>query len=113
MSRIGTALVMALALLIVACTSDRPAPTEANATYAMQGTVVRLRSEGANIAVIKHGEIKGWMEPMTMEFPVPKQEEFQKLREGQQITATVFVKDLEYWIDDIRVIAGTNAGQRQ
>lgn len=53
------------------------------------------------IAVIKHENIEGWMEAMTMEFPVKDHAEFVKLAVGKRIRATVHVKDLDYWLTDI------------
>jgi protein SCO1/2 len=54
------------------------------------------------IAVIKHDAIEGWMEAMTMEFPVRDRAEFAKLREGMRIQATVEVQDLDYWLTSIQ-----------
>ncbi len=68
--------------------------------YSLRGKVLRLRPE-ARVASIDHEKIEGWMEAMTMEFPVPKEEDFAKLREGATIHATVNVNDLNYWLTDI------------
>ena len=67
----------------------------------MRGQVRRLDPNGM-IAVIKHEQIEGWMEPMTMEFPIRDKAEFAKLAVGQTITATVLVQDLDYWLVDIK-----------
>jgi Cu/Ag efflux protein CusF len=71
-------------------------------TYQLRGKVLRLRPE-ARIAVIDHEKIEGWMEAMTMEFPVPNAEDFAKLKEGAVIRATVNVNDLNYWLTGIQV----------
>jgi protein SCO1 len=68
--------------------------------YPLRGEIVRLEPK-TQIAVIKHEDIPGWMEAMTMQFPVESRAEFQNLRPGLRIRATVFVKDLDYWIADI------------
>lgn len=70
--------------------------------YQLRGKVLRLRPE-ARIASIDHEKIDGWMEAMTMEFPVPREEDFAKLKEGAVIRATVNVNDLNYWLTDIVV----------
>ena len=70
--------------------------------YSLQGKILRLRPEN-RIAVIKHERIEGWMEAMTMDFPVPDAEQYARLREGQTIRATVLVNDLSYWLTDIQV----------
>lgn len=97
---------MGLSVILTACgrsgTENVPAP--AQKTFPLRGTVVRVRKDGTSIAVIRHEEIKGWMEAMTMEFPVPSAPEFAALHPGDEITATVFVRDLDYWIGDIRII---------
>ncbi len=75
--------------------------------YQLQGVVVR-RDESSRIVTIKHGAIvntagKVWMEPMTMEFPVPNMEDFAKLTKGSEVKASVLARDsdLEYWIEGV------------
>ena len=68
--------------------------------YALHGEVLRLDSQG-RIAAIKHEKIGDWMEAMTMEFPVKEQPEFDRLRAGEKINATVFVQGNSYWVADI------------
>ena len=70
--------------------------------YQLEGVIVRLDAQ-AQTATIKHQEIKGWMEAMTMEFPVSSKEEFARLSQGQSIRANVFVRDLDYHIGDIQI----------
>jgi Cu/Ag efflux protein CusF len=70
--------------------------------YQLKGVIVRIDSQ-QHTATIKHGPIEGWMEAMTMEFPVPSKEEFAALKVGQQIRATVFVRDFDYHVGDIRI----------
>ena len=76
--------------------------------YALEGTVVRLDETG-RIATVKHGPIhdaKGalWMEAMTMEYPVPDEDDFGRLRRGQAIRATIHSRpsDYSYWLADIK-----------
>lgn len=68
--------------------------------YKIHGQIVRLRPEN-RIAVVKHEKIEGWMEAMTMEFPVPDAAEYAKLKQGSWIRATVCVNDLYFWLTDI------------
>ena len=72
--------------------------------YRLKGKVVRLVPEH-RLAAIQHEEIKGWMEAMTMEFPVPDASEFAKLKPGLEIEATVNVQGLDYWLTGIRVVS--------
>jgi Cu/Ag efflux protein CusF len=69
--------------------------------YHMRGVVLLLEPEG-HIAKIKNEKIEGWMESMTMDFPVKDPAEFSKLHAGDTIQATVFVQGLEYWVGDVR-----------
>lgn len=68
--------------------------------YVLEGVILRL-NEADRTATIKHQEIKGWMEAMTMEFPVPKKDQFAKLKEGMKIRATVLTNDRFFWLDEI------------
>ncbi|MBI5085869.1 MAG: copper-binding protein [Acidobacteria bacterium] len=70
--------------------------------YTVRGVVLGLRPE-SRVAVLKHEKIEGWMEPMTMECPVPSAEEFAKLKEGATIRATVNVNDMYFWLTAITV----------
>lgn len=70
--------------------------------YKLHGQILRLRPEN-RIAVIKHEKIEGWMEAMTMEFPIPDAAQFEKLKEGAWIHATVNVNDEFFWLTDVVV----------
>ena len=75
---------------------------EAKQRYKLHGKILRLRREN-RIAVIQHEKIEGWMEAMTMEFPVPSLAEYSKLKEGSVIRSTVNVNDTYFWLTDIVV----------
>ena len=73
----------------------------------LEGVVVRV-DPARKVATVKHGAIKDesgaqWMEPMTMEYPVPDPQDLEKLRRGKAIRATVHsrVSDDEYWLSDV------------
>jgi len=90
-----------LFLLLAGC-SRMPDRGAEEKKYQLSGVIVRLDPQ-QQTATIKHGPIEGWMEAMTMEFPVPSKSEFSQLRPGQTIRATVFVRDLEYHVGEIRI----------
>lgn len=94
------------ALGLASCAPKKREPSfdygEPKQKFTMRGEVLRLRPEN-RVAVIKHEKIEGWMEAMTMEFPVPDAAEYAKLREGATIRATVLVNDLYFWLADITV----------
>ena len=93
-------------LLLAGCrqatlTVKEDAKDEPVKQYALHGEVLRLDAQG-KIAAIKHQKIGDWMEAMTMEFPVKDQAEFDKLRAGETINATVFVQGNSYWVGGIQ-----------
>ena len=71
--------------------------------YQLHGEVVRVDPQNKT-ATINAQKIEGWMEAMTMEFPVRESKEFEKLAPGRHITATVYVTDDGYWIGNIAVL---------
>jgi Cu/Ag efflux protein CusF len=79
------------------------APEPPARQFAMTGQVLRLDARN-DVALIKHDHIEGWMEAMTMEFPVQPNAEFEKLKTGDLVAGTVFVReDYTFWLTDIRV----------
>ncbi len=81
-----------------ACQST-PAPA-AEKRHALRGEVIRL-DEKEKVAVIKHEEIKDFMDAMTMGFPVPDAAEWAKLQPGMKITATVVERKDDYFLTAI------------
>ena len=66
----------------------------------MQGEVVAL-DPAAHLATVKAGKIEGWMDAMTMEYPVKDPQEFSKLRVGDKIQGKVTVQGTDYWISSV------------
>ena len=86
-----------LAVLLCSCGSKKE---EAPKRYKLHGEVVRLDSQG-NLAIIRHQKIDGWMEAMTMTFPVKEAQDFTALHPDDCIDATVFVQEDAFWIGEI------------
>ena len=97
-SRVPRRLVLLLAPL-AACT-----PPKTVKFYSLRGTVKALQPAD-RIAVIQHETIPGFMESMTMEFPIKDPAEFAKLAVGQRIRATVCQQSqgLDFWLQGIVV----------
>jgi protein SCO1/2 len=91
--------------LAVACgkreTNGRFDFGEAKNKYPLRGKVVMLNAD-ERTAKVQHEKIEGWMEAMTMDFPVPDEKEFAKLKEGATFRATVLTNDLFFWLTEIR-----------
>ena len=93
--------ILLLALVLCGCRAKpSTAPIE---RYHLDGVVVSLDPQ-AHTAKIDGQEIKGWMEAMTMDYPVRDQADFNTLHAGDHIAATVFVQDLKYWLGEIHQV---------
>ena len=75
------------ALVPIACSSSKQA-AETDKHYPMSGEVLSLNAKDQT-ATIKSGPITGWMEAMTMEFPIKSKSDYDSLRVGEKIKATV------------------------
>ena len=71
--------------------------------YALSGEVIIL-VPGMQRAVVRHGNIDGWLSATNLEYPVRDAADFAKLQVGDKITATVFVQDSKYWLGTIAVV---------
>ena len=104
MNRVFTALavlsVFALLADLDGCQAKRT-PDASIKRYQLHGTVIGV-DPGTHVAIIKGEKIEGWINAMTMEYPVKDTNEFRSLQPQEQISATVFVEDLNYWIGEIR-----------
>ena len=90
---------MLLLAPLAACT-----PPKTVKFYSLRGTVKALQPAD-RIALIHHETIPGFMESMTMEFPIKDPAEFAKLAVGQRIRATVCQQSqgLDFWLQGIVV----------
>ncbi len=90
----------------LACRQEKPvrATPGSPKTYTVRGEVVALDPTN-RVATLKHQRIEGWMEAMTMEFPVKDPAEFARLGVGDHMEATLYVTDLEYYLGKIQITA--------
>jgi protein SCO1/2 len=97
--------ILLLGFALCACKHDaeRPASKAPIERYKLDGIIVSLDPQGHS-AKINGQKIEGWMEAMTMEYPIKDQTEFAQLHAGDHITATVFVQDLNYWLGEIHQV---------
>lgn len=74
------------------------------------GHVMRGRVEAINPATgrltVKHGRVPGWMDAMTMAYPVDDAAAIAGIRVGDEISATVYEGDLT--LHNVRVVGGGN-----
>ena len=95
--RILMVFLLAFAMVLAGC-ARKAEPKR----YPMQGEIKAL-DPAAKTATIAAGKVGDWMEPMTMEYVIKPEAEFQKLHVGDHIDATVVVTDPTYYVTDIKV----------
>src|ERR1700688_4639428 len=86
---------LVLALLLAGC--ERNPASKPLQEYQMRGEVVSL-DPTSQTATVKSGKIEGWMDAMTMEYPVKNKQEFGSLKVGEKIQAKIAVQGTDYWI---------------
>lgn len=91
-----------VAVLTTACLGQSPAKK----TYTFHGKVEAVNKDTKNLTV--NGErVEGWMEAMTMNYKVDDPSILDKVKPGDQITATVY--DGDYSLHKVQIM-GKNAG---
>lgn len=116
---IRTRLVLAaagvLSAALAGCSHPASAPASSSSAssatppkeYQVTGEVLKL-DPAAQTANIKAGKIEGWMEAMTMDFPVKDKQEFGKLKVGETIQAKVLVQGTDFWLAGITEAPAAN-----
>jgi len=108
-------LLLSCMFLLSAC--QKPAETESNSAnqkrYDLRGTVVSV-DKLQKRAKIDHEDIPGFMEKMTMEFPIHENWVWEDLVPGVQVRAELVVdssaKD-PYWLEKISIVANSAPDQ--
>ena len=106
---------LSVILLFTAC--QKPAATENTAStnlkrYSLQGKVISIDKANKK-ATIDHGDIPGYMEAMTMEFPIRQDSVWEVLTPGSEIRADLVVDNAkgEFWLENMVISAAPVAGQ--
>jgi Cu/Ag efflux protein CusF len=88
-------------VLVLACLAGPfvAAQQTAKKSYVFNG---RVESVGARTLTVANEKIEGWMEAMTMAYPVDKPEVLKTVKAGDQITATVY--DGDSMLHDVHVV---------
>ena len=69
--------------------------------YQLHGEVVRVDPQ-AKTATINAQKIEGWMEAMSMEYPVKDPQGLSTLHPNDCVDATVFVQGTDFWVGDLK-----------
>jgi Cu/Ag efflux protein CusF len=72
--------------------------------YALKGKVVSVDKQ-ASTANIDNEPIDGFMDAMTMSYPVKPAAAIAQLQPGDSITADVVVQSEKYWLENVKVTA--------
>ena len=94
-----------LCVLVLLAGCQRVPPSQPVKEYQMRGEVVSVDPSGQT-ATVKHDKIDGWMEAMTMEYPIKDKQEFAKVKVGEKIQAKILVQGTDYWISSVNVEPG-------
>jgi Cu/Ag efflux protein CusF len=94
--------IVLLAFALCACKEKaaKPVSHAPIEKYNLDGMVVSVDPKG-HIAKINGQKIEGWMDAMTMDYPINDEAALESLHAGDHITATVFVQDLSFWLGDV------------
>ena len=88
---------LALLLSLSAC---KPKPAQDR--FSLHGTIVSLEPR-AHQALIKHDDIPGLMQGMTMPFNIHDEKTFTALKPGDILQATLVKQEYESWLENIKV----------
>ncbi len=98
---------VACAMLLAIGAGACGAPREPEQRYELTGTIVSVDQDRQQVT-IRHDEIPGYMEPMTMPFRVKDQRMMVALAPGRSVVADLVVAGKSSWIENI--VVGTAAG---
>ena len=82
---------------------DQPPQNEKR--YPIKGVVVAV-NQRERTATIKHEDIPGYMQGMTMDFKIKNAADLQTMKPGDQITGTLVIDDISSWIEVTAVTEG-------
>ena len=100
-------------LLFTACQKTQTQPQNASADakrFPLKG-IVLAADKAKKTATIKHEEIPGYMDAMTMDFPIREDWVWDDLTPNSEIRAELVVDKDKYWLEKIGIIALPNPNQ--
>lgn len=104
-------LILLTVSLFTACqkAETQTASTDAK-RYALKGKIVSV-DKAKKKATIAHDEIPGYMEAMTMDFPIREDWVWEDLTKDAEIRADLVVDKDGYWLEKIGIVAAPNPNQ--
>ena len=107
--------ILVLTVYLIGCESSQPADKSTEQRYPMKGKVVSV-DVAAKRAQIEHEKIDGFMDAMTMDFPIRADWVWGELKPGADIRAELVVDSTAkdpYWLENIGIVANAAAGQSE
>jgi protein SCO1/2 len=96
--------VVALAIITASCKwGEQPHVNEKR--YPIKGIVVAV-NKADHTATIKHENIPGYMDSMTMDFKIKNNADLEVMKPGDQVTGTLVVDDVSSWIEVTAITEG-------
>jgi hypothetical protein len=92
---------LAVALLACGAQKEKPLSEPGERIYTLRG-IAQARSTADNSLRIQHQAVPGFMEAMTMEFPVRGAKVEALPPDQSRIEAKLHVTDRSYWVTDVR-----------
>jgi protein SCO1 len=91
-------------------TKNAPAASADAKRFPFKGTVISV-NKPKNAATISHDEVPGYMDAMTMEFPIKDTWVMDELAPGAQINATLVVDKGDFYLERVGILALQNPNQ--
>jgi protein SCO1/2 len=91
---------LVLASVLAACSGTKGPSGPPEKHYQLTG-VIQAVNPKLQTATVKANDVPGWMEAMTMDFPVRSKSDLNQLHAGDRITATVNVRGTDYDLTNI------------
>src|ERR1044071_1944816 len=98
-------LLIALTLIAAGACSWGDQPPKNERRYPIKGVVISVNQQ-ERTATIKHEDIPGYMQGMTMDFKIKNAADLKTMKAGDQITGTLVVDDISSWIEVTAVTEG-------
>jgi len=106
-------LILLTTFLFTACENSQTQSTTISADakrYNLKGKIISV-DKAKKKAKIAHDEIPGYMEAMTMDFPIREDWVWEDLTADAKISAELVVDKDSYWLEKIGIVAAPNANQ--
>lgn len=92
--------IVAAVLLLGALGGCRGNQTQEERRYELRGKVVSVDPDAGTVTV-DHESIPGFMEPMTMPYPLKDKWAFDAMKPGDGLNAALVVRGTDYWLEQV------------